>query len=242
MKKYIAMLVVFAAVVAGVHADVVENMQIGGRSSTRDTAWNKATGSGSSASYTFAAETDTDLEITISLTSNYSFDWDGTNPNELDNSTHVAVDSGAGDTHTSRLTDDETITLTVSYVDPNGNLSGLSVKEFGAYWGNGSTVSNLETTVFTDAIGNSTTLTSFNHGDPETLIDYSTTGLKALTKDNTGTWSMTVSVGPTLAGSTTSGLGGFELEYSVIPEPATMSLVGLTGVVLIAVRRRFTHM
>lgn len=226
MKRYI---VIATLMVAGmVQADVVQNFQIGGQSENRNTGWSSGTAVGSTSTYVLTDDVDTDLVFTITAVA-------GNGDAIVLGSNFLSVDSSARqtDTHASRLTDDETVTVTVSYVDPNGSLTSLKVKEFGAFWGNGGT----ETTVFTVGV-TSTNLVAFNHNDPETLIDYSTTTLTALTKDNTGTWSMIASADHTL-GVTQSGFGGFELEYTVIPEPATLGLVAMVGIGLIAVRRTF---
>jgi hypothetical protein len=218
MKKCTAIIAVL--LVAGmVRADITENFQIGGRTGNRDARWDAVAVVGSTGSYSFTNGVDSDLLFTITAVAS--------NGDELVvDPTHLSVNSSGrqADTHTSRISDDESVTITVSYVDPNSFLTSLTIKEFGAYWGNGVN----ETTVFTDASANSTNLVGFVHADPETLIDYSATGLDALSKDNTGTWSMTVSADHSL-GTTTTGLGGFELEYTVIPEPATLGLIGLAG-------------
>ena len=234
MKRNI---IIAALMVVGLaQADITENHQIGGLLAYRDAAWNNAVGNGAlglddkHAQYTFASATDSQLEITVHLEANYAFDWDATIPTELDNTPHVGVNDGVG--NAGRIDGDEWVKVTISYVDPNNNLTSLKVNEFGAYWGNNAT----ETTVFTDASANSYDLIGFQHAAPEVLIDYSTTGLDALTKDNTGTWSMTVSADDTL-GITTTGLGGFELEYTVVPEPATFGLLGLAGAVIFIKRK-----
>lgn len=185
-EKYIA---IAALMVAGsVQAGVVENYQIGGQSENRDRSWTQQTSliGTTGAAFEFASATDAQLVFTVTATA-------ANNDLLVLGSNFLSTDSSARqtDTHLTRLSDDESVTVTVSYVDPNNSLISLKVKEFGAFWGQGAT----ETTVFTDASANSHSLVAFNHNDPETLIDYSTTGLDALTKDNTGTWSLTASAG-----------------------------------------------
>jgi hypothetical protein len=125
----------------------------------------------------------------------------------------MGVDSSARqtDSNTGRVSDDESITLTVSYTDPNGTLASLGVESFWTTWGNNA----YETTVFTDASANSTNIVAHPNDTP---IDYATTGLDALTKDNTGSWSLTLSVDDSLGGGvdfTSSGMGGFKLAYTI---------------------------
>lgn len=228
MSKYSAIMALLMA--AGlVQADVTENYQIGGKD--RQATWRASTGNGvdgrdeKHASYSFFSATDPDLVFTVDLESNHSFQWNDPVTNQLRNTAFIAVSDGVG--NDGRLDGDETVKITVSYVDPNASLLSLKLKEFGAFWGNGPT----ETTVFTDASANSHSLFAFDHNDPEVLVDYSTTGLDALTKDNTGSWSMTVSVLP----GTTSGMGGFELEYTVAQEELILAVDFSSSDILTAV-------
>ena len=111
-----------------------------------------------------------------------------------------------------RINNDESLTVTIRYRDPNHSLVSLKLKEIGVFWGDG----EKESTVFTDSRNN-----SFNvaHIENEAKINYVTTGLAALTKDNTGTWFLTVRADDS-RGKTTTGLGAFVLEYEVDPESA----------------------
>lgn len=221
MKKYIAMMVLLAAGMA--QADVIENFQIGGLLEERQASWAELVGG----SFTFASVTDPQLVFTITAVAN--------NGDTLTiGTTHLSVDSNPRnvDNNATRINLDESLTVTVSYDDPNNALASLSLNEIGAYWGNNAT----ETTVFTDASANTFSVVGFQHATPDNLIDYSTTGLDPLTKDNTGSWSLTVSADDTL-GTTTTGLGGFELEYVVIPEPSTLGLAMILGLGLVGVRR-----
>jgi hypothetical protein len=221
MMKCAAMIVLLAAGVA--QANVTENFQIGGLLAERQAGWSELAGG----SYSFASATDAQLVFTISAAAN--------NGDTLSlGTTHLSVDSSARQTdpNTTRINLDESLTVTVSYDDPNNVLASLKLNEIGAYWGNNAT----ETTVFTDASANAYSVVGFQHATADNLIDYSTTGLDPLTKANTGSWSLTVSADDTL-GTTTTGMGGFELEYVVIPEPNTLGLAMILGLSLMGARR-----
>ena len=195
MKKYM----IFAALMAAsiVHAEITQSYQIGGLSSVRDHAWD-------SGRIVFADSIDSQLIFTVTVVANNG-------DTLLTDFAHLGVDSSSrqNDAAADRISNDESVTVTVSYVDPNGVLTGLKVKGFGAYWGHYAE----ETTVFTDASLNSTNLVAFNH-DSGVLANYAMSGLDALTKDNTGSWSITASAGNA---ATESGFGGLKLEYTVNP-------------------------
>jgi hypothetical protein len=184
---------------------VATTYQIGGLSTERNTGWNNLAVNASTGTHSFADTTDPNLVFTITAVAE--------NGDALDvNSSHLGVDSlwRQTDPAAGRIHLDESIRLSVSYVDPSNSLASLEISKFGPYWGNGTT----ETTVFTDTSVNSTNIVAFDHTAPNGLIDYVSTGLDTLTKYNTASWSMTVSVDDTL-GTTASGMGGLLLAYSV---------------------------
>ena len=186
---------------------VYSSFQIGGLDTERNAGWNNMSGTPSTGTYSFADTTDPDLVFTITAVAGSG---DALNLN----STHLGVDSTGrqADENTGRITQDESILLTLSYVDPSNSLASLEISKFGPTWGNGAT----ETTVFTDASANSTNIVAFNHNIADNLIDYAATGLDALTKFNPPSWSMTVSVDHS-RGTTASGMGGLMLTYVVDP-------------------------
>ena len=185
----------------------VTTYQIGGLLEERNGAW--------SSPYSFADTIDPSLSFTVTAVAG---NGDTLNVNNV----YLAVDSSVrtGETNTTRLNDNEFITLSVSYSDPNGSLLALGVNRVGPAWGNAAG----ETTVFTDASAHSTNIVEFDHTVPNNLIPYATMGLDALTTNNTGTWTMKVSVANT---NTTSGMGGFQLRYTV-PAP-TNTLIYTAG-------------
>ena len=191
--------------------------QIGGLAAERNIGWGSMSASGSTGTLSFTNDTDTNLVFTVTAVA-------GSNDTLYTSTAFLAVDSytRTGDTQTSRLNGDEFITLSLSYVDPNGALRALEVDKVGPYWGQGTG----ETTVFTDASANSTNIVAFDHTIPNNLIPYATMGLDALTTNNTGSWTMKVSADDTL-GTTTSGMGAFRLKYTVtIPSAGEPPVIG----------------
>ena len=123
------------------------------------------------------------------------------------NNTMLAFDSylmGSGGNHPERLDSYEAILFKVSYSDPDHKLLGLRLAEFGTFFNTGAD----EIMVFSDGVN------SFSLRDTENIFqqDYNATGLTPLTKDNTNTWFMLVSVDDTF-GTTQAGMGAFKLEY-----------------------------
>ena len=188
-------------------ANQMVTYQIGGLAGERDARWDRGILSGSTGTYSFTNTTDTNLIFTVTAVA-------GNGDMLNTNSTHLGVDSSArtGDVNIGRINTNEFITLSVSYVDPNGRLLALTVDQFGPYWGNAAT----ETTVFSDRSEHSTNIVAFDHTLTNNLIDFAATGLDALTKNNTGSWTLKVSVSDAL-GTTTSGMGAFRLKYTVGP-------------------------
>ncbi|MDF7822723.1 BNR-4 repeat-containing protein [Pontiellaceae bacterium B12227] len=179
--------------------------QIGGLSGEFDARWDSMSVTGSTGTYSFADTEDPNLVFTITAVA--------LNGDALAlTKSFLGVDSTARQTDpkTGRINLDEAIQLTVSYVDPGNSLASLELSKFGPYYGNNSG----ETTVFTDASANSTNIVAFDHSLYNNLIDYTFTGLDALTKYNALNWAMTVSTDDT-AGLTQSGMGGFMLSYVV---------------------------
>ncbi|VGO15433.1 hypothetical protein PDESU_04016 [Pontiella desulfatans] len=184
---------------------VVTNVQIGGLAGERDIRWDAFADGGSTATYTYADSTDPNLQFTFQVAA--------ANGDALNlNSGFIGIDSSGRQTDdaTGRISLDEAVTITVTYVDPGNLLAALEIDSLGPYWGNGAT----ETTVFSDTSANSTNIVTFDHNIAANLIDYSTTGLDPLTKHNTATWSLTVSADHAL-GATATGMGGLKLKYVV---------------------------
>jgi len=175
--------------------------QIGGIDTERDARWDSLSGG----SYSFADAIDPNLVFTITAVA-------AQGDSLTLSSSLMGIDSSARQTddNTGRISLDESLMLTISFVDPSHSLASLEIDRFGPFYGNNSG----ETTVFTDTSGNSTNVVAFDHTIPNNLIDYASTGLDALTKYNTCNWSLTVSPDHTL-GATTTGMGGFMLAYTV---------------------------
>lgn len=179
--------------------------QIGGLLGDRDKSWkDTATTSGTTnATYTFADPTDPALVFTVSATA--------ANGDTMKLNTNMLTVDSSGrqtDSSTGRLSDDEAVTITVSYVDPNNSLGILSMDGVGTYWGNGAS----EVTRLTDAEGNvSDALTAFSN-DTSVFGNWGdlVVGLQNLSVDNTDTWSLTFTAANT---NTQSGAGGFRIKY-----------------------------
>ena len=186
-------------------ADLTQFFQIGGALQHRDAAWNHATvgGSFTTCTYSFADATDPQLVFTFSAAVG----------NPLDTlvlgSNLISVDSTARNpsNHTGRIDYDESVTVTVSYVDPNESLATLGMSGVGPYWATGSA----EETVVTDALGSNYTFAAFENDTPvQGNWGDLVVGLQDLTAANTNTWSLTWTAGNT---NTTTGVGGFAIKY-----------------------------
>jgi hypothetical protein len=199
MKVYTVLLAALAAAATTALGVATNYYQIGGDISVRDQGWNQNTVTNSGVtpteySWSFGApEIYPDLSnmvITVTAVE--------TNDIMFIQSTHLAGTNG----NSGRLDGDEAILLTVSYEDPDGLLLGLKVDSFGPWWNTGAD----EQTLFSDG----TAVYAMQDTDNGVMADYDTTGLTQLTLGNTETWSMLVYQTNNL---TTSGLGGFKLEY-----------------------------
>jgi hypothetical protein len=200
MKKYIALFLTFAAVASTAQAAVTNTHQIGGSTGVRDQGWNSGvvTNTGvSPAEYSWTFGADTNIYPALS---NVAFTVTAVETNDTMGigTSHLYGTTG----NATRLDGNEAIRLTVSYSDPDGLLLALKVDSIGPWWNTGSA----EETLFTDG-ATVFSMKDSNNGD---MADYDTTGLTQLTLANTATWSVLAYQTNNL---TTSGLGGFKLEY-----------------------------
>lgn len=208
MKRYIAAVVAVVAVASTALGVATNYYQIGGQSGTRDQGWNFNTVTNSSVtptefSWSFGApDIFPDLSnVVITVTAVE------TNDVMFIQSTHLAGTNGVS----GRLDGNEVLKLKVSYEDPDGLLTGLKVDSVGPWWNTGSS----EETIFSDGT-TEYPMASTANGE---MADYDTTGLTQLTLANTGTWSMLVYQ---INDQTTSGLGGFRLEYIADVNPVIL--------------------
>lgn len=118
-------------------------------------------------------------------------------------STHLAGTNG----NAARLDTNEMVTVKVSYVDPDNKLLDLKVHSVGPWWNTGVD----EETLFSDG----SIVYAFTNTANGFMKSYDSMGLEQLSLDNTATWSMSVYQ---TNNTTTSGLGGFKLEYTVDAE------------------------
>ena len=177
--------------------------QVGGQSLHRNGGWNQAVPDGTVNSLTYDIVDPDDTNLVISITATAG------NPADVLNygTTLIGVDSSArqADSATGRISDDETVTITVSYEDPNGSLLDLSMSGIGPFWNTGSS----ETTTVVDATGTTNLIGSFAN---ETFVQdtYGATGLEDLSTSNTGTWELVWSAANI---DTSSGVGAFAIQY-----------------------------
>ncbi|VGO15435.1 hypothetical protein PDESU_04018 [Pontiella desulfatans] len=177
--------------------------QVGGDALHRNGGWNQGIPDGTVNSITYDIVDPDDTNLVISITATAG------NPADVLNygTTLIGVDSSArqADSSTGRLTDDETLTITVSYEDPNGSLLDLSMSGIGTTWNTGSS----EITAVVDAFGTTNLIGSFAN---ETFVQgtYGNTGLEDLSTSNTGTWQLVWSAANV---DTSSGVGAFAIQY-----------------------------
>ena len=174
--------VVGLLLVAGIaQAGIIETGVVGG-ATPRTVGWTiNGTTSWASA---------TDADLVFSITPVLGNPLDVMNGKARD----FAVDSsGRGGSYTNnnagRLDLDETITIAISYVDPNSSLVSLQLNSIQCRrLEGGGEIMNV-----TDGTNNYAIDGDTQNG---VAIDYSTTGLGALTAGNTGSWFMTLSADP----------------------------------------------
>ncbi len=148
------------------------------------------------------------------------------------------------------VTDDNTLSYSLSVVSGIGNLdtlsfSGINMRLFG-------TVDKVE---FSDQSANAIIHngTGTAQGANVNTLVNDFTGLSSLSKANLGSWEMHVTALDALSdyswlvgdesnfvlsqNSTRTNVNSLSFEYTVIPEPATLGLIAMTGIGLIGIRR-----
>ncbi len=146
----------------------------------------------------------------------------------------------AGGDNDDRLDDNgqaggEWVTFTLAVSGANAaNLTSLSLARMDLkYFGNG-----LEQAMVYDGI--STTTNILSGGVAPLVVDYDTelNGLTELTLANVAVWDLTVEALAALPGGETDfGFTEVQFEYTVVPEPATIGLLGIGALVSLLVRR-----
>ena len=127
-----------------------------------------------------------------------------------------------------------TLTMTIALSGTGvGDLTSLSLNDLWIRnWGNGEVATFGDGITTTDMVGDFT-----DHLDYTGLVGGgqnlgAPTALTALTKDNMGTWELSMVTGGSIA------LASAAFEYTVIPEPSSAALLGLGGLALSLRRRR----